>query len=193
MKSVGSLQEFQSHLKNDDKVFLLLFNSASEKGNCAKDAIEQAYESSDKVGLFSADVSSVRDIHIAYEIKTAPSLLEFEGTELKNVLKGCSDVSYYKSIFEGAVYHAETKNDEKPQKRVVVYSTPTCSWCTTLKNHLKQHKIRFTDVDVSKDQNAAEELVRRSGQRGVPQTDINGEIIVGFNKPRINELLQIKG
>ncbi len=103
------------------------------------------------------------------------------------------DVKYYKALFEDAIYFTETKNDEKPQKRVTVYSTPTCSWCNTLKSYLKIHKVRYTDIDVSLDQRAADELVKRSGQTGVPQTEINGEIIIGFNKARINELLNIQG
>jgi glutaredoxin-like YruB-family protein len=83
-------------------------------------------------------------------------------------------------------------NDEAPKKRVTVYSTPSCPWCTTLKNYLKEKNIAFRDVDVSRDMKAAEDLVKRSGQRGVPQTDINGQIIVGFDKPRLNQMLDIK-
>ncbi|MFW5721208.1 MAG: glutaredoxin family protein, partial [Bacteroidota bacterium] len=119
--------------------------------------------------------------------------LELSGTKLKNIIKGCNDSSFYESLFNDSLYLAQVKNTDKPAKRVTVYSTPTCPWCTTLKNYLKQNKIRFTDIDVSRNQNAAEDLVRKSGQRGVPQTDINGEIIVGFNKSRINELLEIQG
>ncbi|HIE15791.1 MAG TPA: NrdH-redoxin, partial [Bacteroidales bacterium] len=85
-----------------------------------------------------------------------------------------------------------TAKDDKPQKRVTVYSTPSCSWCNTLKTHLRKHRIRFTDIDVSQDQAAAEAMVRRSGQQGVPQTDIEGEIIIGFDKNRINTLLGIQ-
>jgi glutaredoxin len=62
-----------------------------------------------------------------------------------------------------------------------------------LKTYLRKHRIRFTDIDVSADPQAAEDLVRRTGQQGVPQTDIDGEIIVGFDKARINTLLGIQG
>jgi glutaredoxin-like YruB-family protein len=109
-----------------------------------------------------------------------------------NVVKGCNEPGFYKSLFENAVYKAKmAENADKPQKRVTVYSTPTCSWCTTLKTHLKKHGIRYTDIDVSKDQTAAAEMQRRSGQLGVPQTDIGGTMIVGFDKSRINNLLGI--
>jgi len=84
-------------------------------------------------------------------------------------------------------------NGDSPQKNVTVYSTPTCTWCNTLKGYLRKNHIRFRDVDVSRDQRMAEELVRKSGQQGVPQTEIDGQIIVGFDKQRINTLLGING
>ena len=59
------------------------------------------------------------------------------------------------------------------------------------KQYLTSHNIRFRDVDVSQDQAAARDLVRRSGQMGVPVIDINGKLIVGFDKPKINTLLGI--
>ncbi|MCB2220899.1 MAG: glutaredoxin family protein [Bacteroidetes bacterium] len=119
-------------------------------------------------------------------------MLEFEKGKFVNVLKGCHEPGFYKSFFENAVYAAKVASGEaKPQKRVTVYSTPTCSWCNTLKTHLKKHGVRYRDVDVSKDQNAAQEMQRKSGQMGVPQTDIDGQIIVGFDKNRINTLLGI--
>jgi glutaredoxin-like YruB-family protein len=73
-----------------------------------------------------------------------------------------------------------------------VYSSPLCSWCNTLKSYLRKNRIRFTDIDISRDKRAADELVKRSGQMSTPQTDINGEIIVGFDKNKINKLLEIK-
>jgi len=72
---------------------------------------------------------------------------------------------------------------------VKVYSTPTCPWCTMAKKYLESKNIAFDDVDVSKDRNAAAEMVTKSGQRGVPVLDINGNIIVGFDRDRIDSLL----
>jgi len=80
------------------------------------------------------------------------------------------------------------KTDEK-QPRVIVFSTPTCTYCNMAKQYFRQNKIRFRDVDVSRDPAAARDLVRRSGQMGVPVIDIGGKIIVGFDKPKINQLL----
>lgn len=75
---------------------------------------------------------------------------------------------------------------------VKVYSTPTCPWCHRVKDFLKEHDVEFTDFDVSQDRNAAQEMVKFSGQMGVPVLDINGELVVGFNEARIRDLLKLK-
>jgi len=80
----------------------------------------------------------------------------------------------------------------KSQPRVIVFSTPTCGFCNAAKSYFRQRGVRFTDVDVSRDAAAARDMVRRSGQQGVPVIDIGGKIIVGFDKPKINQLLGLK-
>lgn len=72
---------------------------------------------------------------------------------------------------------------------VKVYSTPTCPWCTVAKNYLASKKVSFVDVDVSRDRKAAMEMIQKSGQRGVPVIDINGNIIVGFDQSTIDRLI----
>ncbi len=72
---------------------------------------------------------------------------------------------------------------------VTVYSTPTCPYCTMAKNYLTEKNITYTDHDVSRDQTMAQEMVKKSGQMGVPVLDINGNIIIGFDKPRIDSAL----
>ncbi len=72
---------------------------------------------------------------------------------------------------------------------VKVYSTPTCPFCTMAKSYLKQNEISFEDVDVSKDREQAMDMIRKSGQRGVPVIDYDGKIIVGFDKKRLAELI----
>jgi len=73
---------------------------------------------------------------------------------------------------------------------VKVYSTPTCPWCTVAKKYLASKNVKFEEVDVSKSREAAFEMVKKSGQRGVPVLDINGNIIVGFDQNRIDRLIQ---
>lgn len=78
------------------------------------------------------------------------------------------------------------------QHRVIVYSTPTCPWCNAAKRYLRERQIRFYDVDVSRDPAAAREMVRKSGQQGVPVLDIDGRIVVGFDRARIDALLGLR-
>ncbi len=75
--------------------------------------------------------------------------------------------------------------------KVIVYSTPSCPWCYRAKLFLKQHGIQFEDVDVSVDRERAMEMVEKSGQMGVPVIDVDGHIIIGFNEPKLRELLGI--
>ena len=76
--------------------------------------------------------------------------------------------------------------------RIVVFSTPHCGWCTKLKKYLKENQFRYRDVDISKDENAAQDVVRRTGQTGVPVILINNKPVVGFNRKEIDRLLDIK-
>ena len=73
--------------------------------------------------------------------------------------------------------------------KVVLFTTPTCSYCRLAKTYFKQHNVRFTEVDVSRDQRAAADMVRRTGQSGVPVILIDNRPIVGFDKSRINHML----
>ena len=76
-------------------------------------------------------------------------------------------------------------------KNVIVYSTPTCPWCTKAKSYLKSNNIEFVEKDVAQDQEAAVEMVEKSGQRGVPVLDIDGDIIIGFDRENIDKSLGI--
>lgn len=194
LKTITSFNELNSTLNAEKgKTYVLLYKKGSGQSDAAYEEIRKASTGIvDEIEILAADLNVTRDIHPKYEIKTAPTLLEFDGKDLKNFYKGANKSSYYKALFEDAVYIAKSSKEGKVQKRVTVYSTPTCSWCNTLKSYLRQHHVRYTDVDVSRDQARAQEMVRKSGQQGVPQTDINGQIIVGFDKTRINTLLDIK-
>ena len=75
--------------------------------------------------------------------------------------------------------------------QVKVYSTPTCPYCIRLKEYLKQKNIQFQNFDVSVDRSALEEMTRLTGQMGVPVTIIDGEVVVGFDKAKIDLLLNI--
>ncbi|NQU74664.1 MAG: glutathione S-transferase N-terminal domain-containing protein [Candidatus Omnitrophica bacterium] len=74
---------------------------------------------------------------------------------------------------------------------VTVYSTATCPYCKMVKDFLRQNNIAFVEVDVAQDQRAAQEMVNKSGQMGVPQLEIDGQIIVGFDRVAIKKALNL--
>ena len=191
MKQVSNLSDLKSLTQSNEKVWLLLYKKGSEQSDCAFDNFSKAERNENGEILCSANVNEVRDIHTEFNITSVPSLLYFENDILKNVIKGCHKPEQFNAIFDKSVFVTQSSNNEKPRKNVVVYTTPTCSWCTTIKRHLQENGIQYREVNVAADQKAAEEMVRKSGQQGVPQTEINGQIIVGFDKTRINSLLGI--
>ncbi|TFG82504.1 MAG: NrdH-redoxin [Spirochaetales bacterium] len=73
---------------------------------------------------------------------------------------------------------------------VSVYTTPSCSYCHKVKDWLKARNIRFNEYNVASDPRRTEEMVRKSGQMGVPVTDINGRVIVGFNTGELERALR---
>ena len=76
-----------------------------------------------------------------------------------------------------------------PTKKVIMFTTPTCSHCTTAKRFLREQGIKFKEIDVSRNQKAAQDMVRKTGQQGVPQLWINNRPVVGFDRNKINSLL----
>jgi glutaredoxin 3 len=72
---------------------------------------------------------------------------------------------------------------------VIIYSTPTCHFCHMAKDYFDEKGVVYNDIDVSKDMNAAREMITRSGQRGVPVIVIGDQYVVGFDQGRINDLL----
>lgn len=194
MKTILNYQELLDFAQPNKKSFLLLYKSTSaNNGDCAYKNLSDAYLQVKESNLAVVNVAEVRDIHDKFQVTSVPTLIELHNGKRVRMYKGCHQPEYYKNILSGIIGSPVTdKVETKVQKTVVVYSTPSCSWCNTLKNYFKAQGISFRDIDVSRDQKAAEEMVKRSGQQGVPQTLINGEVIIGFDKARIDRLLQIQ-
>ena len=86
-------------------------------------------------------------------------------------------------------YLSHKKASTGGRHRVIVFSSPTCVWCARAKSYLRSQGVPFRDVDVSRDRAAAYDLVRRTGQMGVPVIEIDGQAIVGFDQDRIDRAL----
>ena len=75
---------------------------------------------------------------------------------------------------------------------VKIYTTPTCPWCAKTKEWLKQNKIKYTEKNVAEDDQARNEMIKKSSQMGVPVLDVNGTIIVGYDTKAIQKALKTK-
>jgi len=74
-------------------------------------------------------------------------------------------------------------------KKVVIYSTPTCPYCKRAKDYLSQKRISYVEHNVAEDKDAVKELIQKSGQMGVPVILIDDEVVVGFNQTLLDKLL----
>jgi glutaredoxin 3 len=77
-------------------------------------------------------------------------------------------------------------------KKIIVYSTPTCHYCTMAKNYFTKMGVQYEDMNVGMDRVAAQEMVKKSGQMGVPVIDIDGQIVVGFQPEVFEKLINFK-
>ena len=75
---------------------------------------------------------------------------------------------------------------------VKIYTTTTCSYCKMAKEFFKKNNVNYIEVNVENDEKAAEEMIEKSGQMGVPVIDVNGKIIVGFDRPALEKALKLK-
>ncbi len=81
---------------------------------------------------------------------------------------------------------------DQKQHKVIIFTTPTCPWCRAAKQYFVQKKVKFTEVDVTKNQGAVKDLIRLTGQTGVPVILIDNKPVVGFDRAKIDKLLGLK-
>jgi hypothetical protein len=117
IKHSGSLKELTSLLSQSDKTYLLIYKKGSEQSDCAFQMFAEAAKNIEGIQLLAADVNEAKDIHPYYHISTAPTMIEFEGEQSGNTIKGCHDSSYFRAILEDAVYRTKAKKEGKTQKK----------------------------------------------------------------------------
>ena len=170
-------------------VYLFIYKSGSEQSICALEHLQSA---SNQVGatVYTADVTKTKTVHTALGVTSAPVLLQLVESKVEKVVKGCQSEGFYKTLLNGQSFTTMASSGAGGVS-VLMYTTPTCTYCNSLKSYLREHNVGFSEIDVSKDEEAARQMVARSGQQGVPQTLINGEVVIGFDRMKINQLLNI--
>lgn len=170
----------------EGKAFILFYKKNTPNSDCAYNNLSKIKD----IEINTVDVNEVKNLHKKYGVDSVPTLVIIKDNKIQNRIKGCQTENYYSQIIhEEAGSYASSP--EGTQKRVVVYSTPTCPYCTKVKQYLSKHGIRFTDIDVASNTAAAQEMVRKSGQRGVPQTEVGGQMIIGFDTQKLSKILNI--
>ncbi len=171
----------------DSKKFIFIYKKGTPNSDCAYDALDKITNAN----IYTVDVNEVRDVHQHYGVNSVPSLVIVNNDKVENIIKGCHTPGYFDQIIHEKKPVYKSNNTENKQKRVTVYSTPTCTYCNKLKQYFNKHGIKYTDINVAANQQAAMEMARKSGQRGVPQTEIDGQIIVGFDTRKLSRILNI--
>lgn len=191
MVEIKSKKEFDEILT--DKKGLILFAFYTETSQKSKEALkklEEFEETKKNIPVYSLNAGQVRDIHPIYGINTVPAVLVFKDGEKINVIYGIQNKEYYENLLAERV--AVSSVPGKKVNRIVVYTSDGCPYCSAAKSYLRERKMPFREVNVARNQAEAERLVKKTGQMGTPQIDINGSFVVGFDKPKIDKLLGVK-
>jgi len=170
-------------------VFWGSFSGAAER--VLRELKEFADEYRD-VPLYILDVQKVKGVHKEYGVDSVPTVLALkDGVEIER-LQGVESAAFYAAKLCGMAPRHLQGTAKKKALRVTVYTSPGCAPCGLVKSYLRDNGIPFTAIDISRDEHAAREITRRSGQQAVPQIDVNGRIVVGFDRARLASLLGIR-
>ena len=192
MHHIDSVEQFDSVLDAaSGHVVIGFFGDFSEASNAALPEFT-AYAAETPDTVLAVNVAKVRGLHKRYGVASVPTVIRMKGDEIKQMVVGPQRTDYYRRALTDS-HFAPTEGDgtQKPSHNVTVYVSPHCVWCTRVKAHLRKHRVHFREVDVSTDPTAARRLQAKTGQTGVPQLDIDGKYIVGFDKSRIDTLLDL--
>lgn len=139
-----------------------------------------------EVKFIKINVDQEQELAGQFGVMSIPTVVFFKNGKKTSQKIGVSQKSDYEESIKKALSYDPSA---KKKNEVTVFSTPTCPYCHMAKSYLKEKNIPFKDIDVSIDQNQARAMVEKSGEMGVPQLWIDNEVIIGFNKPAIDQAL----
>lgn len=178
--------------KHKDYFVLVFWGSFSDASGRALNELKQFSDDYKKIPLCVVDVQTVKDVHKEYSVTNVPTVVVVKNGKEHDRIEGVQSAAYYAMCLGGAAPTNIARPTKKKALRVTVYTSPGCAPCGQVKKYLRDNGISFRAIDISRDERAARDIVRRSGQQAVPQIDINGRIVVGFDKSKLSALLGIK-
>jgi glutaredoxin len=143
--------------------------------------------------LIFVNVEKIKSVHKEYGVDSVPTVLVMKNGCEVDRFAGVESAAFYATHLAGMAPRHMARPARKKPLRVTVYTSPGCAPCGMVKTWLRDRGISFRSVDISRDERAAREIARRSGQQAVPQIDINGRIVVGFDRGKLAGLLGITG
>lgn len=190
VKSRGQLQKMAG--EHSDYFILVFWGSFSDAAQRALRELTEFARQYKDIPIFAVDVQNVKGIHKEYRVESVPTVLVIKNGREANRFAGVESAAFYATQLVGMAPSRKARPAKKRFLRVTVYTSPGCPPCGLVKTYLRDHGISFRSVDISRDERAAREIVRRSGQQAVPQIDINGRIVVGFDRGKLATLLGIR-
>jgi thioredoxin 1 len=139
------------------------------------------------VAYAKVNVDENQELAAAFGVMSIPTVVFLKDGKVAAKKIGVQE----KQDYLKAVESAKSFDPANVKRDVTVFTTPTCPYCHMAKDYLKSRNIPFKDVDVSKDQTMAREMINKSGEMGVPQLWIGEEVVIGFNKPAIDMALNL--
>ncbi len=190
IKEVDGLATLRAAIDGEDSAVVGFFGAFSERSERQRPVFDELSAKHPETSLYLVDVGRVKDVHRHYGVTSVPAVIKVRGDRVVQVIAGERPLSEYEALVSGRPLAAAPGEEGAVRpRRVTVYTTPTCPWCTRVKDYLRKNGISFREVDVSRDLDAGRQLAARTGQRGVPQTDVDGQFVVGFDQQRLDQLL----
>jgi glutaredoxin-like YruB-family protein len=191
LQTIKNIKDLDKLTQDHQSFFAVAFISdASEKSGKAASLLKKISAEKKDTPLAVVNVSKTRSIHGKFGVTSVPTVITLKKGKLIKKLEGLQSEETYRVLLANAP-RKMADGTEAPPLRVTVYTTQVCPHCTTVKNHLRRKGVPYREVDVSKSAEAAKELQNRTGQTGVPQTDINGTFVLGADLPKIDKLIGI--
>ena len=179
--------------KHKDYFVLAFWGKFSDAAQRALSELKEFAREHKDVPVFVVDVQKVKGAHKEFNVARVPTVLAIEKGKATRSVEGVHSARFYSVHFAGGTQSRAAGAGGSPRvQRVVVYSGPGCPACGQLKSYLRRHGVSYRDVDISRDPRAAENIARRSGMMAVPQTDIGGRLVVGFDQAKLDRLLGIQ-
>lgn len=168
---------------------VLFYTEASARSKDALKILTAIRGAKPDTPLATVNASRTRDIHPRFGVSSVPTVITLKKGRLVHKVEGLQTRSTYEELLSNAP-RKRADGSEAPPLRVTVYSSPTCPPCNVVKAYLRKKSVPFRVVDLSRDEHAAREIMSRTGSSAVPQTDINGTVVIGADMARIDELLR---